>query len=228
MMLFSKTLHVLALGLWFGSVVFFTLAGYLMFEEFQKKVAAAERAQTWPAWFVLPDDAPDLANTKLPELLAKERASRAFGTAVSPLFPWYYGIQLVCAFITYGTALWWQKWLEPDRVQRWRVWLLLLALIVTVTGWWLESKVSELREARNAKTDFVLKTKSPTAEQIAAAEQARSEFGQWHGYSLLQNFATLILVTIVMALAAQLPVGSCPSKPSEGNLVSAEQAPAAV
>src|SRR5439155_717986 len=41
MMLFSKTLHVLALGLWFGSAAFFTLAGYLIFEEFKEDVAVA-------------------------------------------------------------------------------------------------------------------------------------------------------------------------------------------
>jgi acyl phosphate:glycerol-3-phosphate acyltransferase len=231
MMLFSKTLHVLALGLWFGTVVFFTLSGYLIFEEFKKGVAKAEHAQTWPEWFVLPDDTPDTANTNLPELLTKERASRAFGVAVAPLFPWFYGIQLVCAFLAYGTALSWQKWRETDNVQRWRTWLLLLAVIVTLAGWWLEGKVSDLRGPRNTKTDLVLKTKAPTAAQVAAAEQARAEFAQWHGYSLMQNFATLILVTMVMALAAQLPaspLGSAPSTPEERNAVSDRQTPAPV
>ncbi len=149
MFLFTKTVHVLALGLWFGSVVFFSLSGYLIFEEFKKEVAAAEQKHQWPGWFVLPEDAPDLATTKLPELLSKERASRAFGVAVSPLFAWYFGIQMVCAFLSYGTALSWQKGREKDKVQSWRAWLLLVALLCTLAGWWLEGKVSDLREPRN-------------------------------------------------------------------------------
>jgi len=200
----TKTLHVLALGLWFGSVAFFTLSGYLIFEEFKKEVVAAEQREQWPGWFVLSAD-PAWGKVKLPELLSKERASRAFGTAVSPLFPWYFGIQLVCGFIAYGTALAWQRGRENDKVQSWRTWLLLLALLVTLAGWWLEGKVSELREPRNRKTEIVLKAKAPTTAEIADAEQARSEFGKWHGINLVQNFATLLLVMAAMALTAQLP-----------------------
>jgi hypothetical protein len=36
-------------------------------------------------------------------------------------------------------------------------------------------------------------------------EAARTEFGRWHLWSLVLNFVTIILVTIAMALAAQLP-----------------------
>jgi hypothetical protein len=37
------------------------------------------------------------------------------------------------------------------------------------------------------------------------AESARAEFGRWHGYSLLLNLLTVLLVTVAMALAARLP-----------------------
>jgi acyl-phosphate glycerol 3-phosphate acyltransferase len=205
MMLFSKTLHVLTLGLWFGSAAFFTLAGYLIFEEFKKDVAAAE--QQWPEWFVLPDGTRDTANTDLPELLTRERASRPFGVAVRPLFPWYYGIQLVCGFLAYGTALAWQKGREKDKVQSWRAWVLMVALIITLGGWWLEGKVEELRKPRDEKMDAVLK-QNPTDAQIEDAKRAHSEFMKWHGYSLAQNGVTLILVAVAMALAAQLPAAS--------------------
>ena len=151
MMLFSKTLHVLTLGLWFGTAVFITLAGVLIFEEFDKgsKVPAEKR----PLWFPLPAEynkeppSPNFLKPLSSEqgTLPQEQGVRAVGTAVSPLFPWYYGIQLVCGFIAYGTALSWQKGREKDKVQSWRAWLLMLAVIVTLAGWWLESKVSDLR-----------------------------------------------------------------------------------
>ncbi len=230
MMLFSKTLHVLALGLWFGSAAFFTLAGYLIFEEFKKDVAAAEQKQQWPEWFVLPDTAPDAANPKLPDLVRKERASRAFGVAVRPLFPWFYGIQLVCGFAAYGTALSWQKGHEKDKVQGWRTWVLLVALVVTLGGWWLEGKVEDLRQPRDEKADRVLKSHDATDAQIAAAEAARNEFMKWHGYSLMQNFVTLVLITIAMALAAQLPAagGQTPGAPEERKATSDQKATATV
>jgi glycerol-3-phosphate acyltransferase PlsY len=231
MMLFSKTLHVLALGLWFGTAAFFTLAGYLIFEEFKKDVAAAEQKGEWPEWFVLPKENPDMANIQLHDLLLKERASRPFGVAVRPLFPWFYGIQLVCGFLAYGTALAWQKGREKDKVQSWRAWVLMVAVIVTLGGWWLEGKVEDLRKPRDEKTDYVLKNPNPTDERIAEAEQARNEFMKWHGYSLMQNFVTLVLVTVAMALAAQLPaVPGAPAagSPEERKAASDQKAPAAV
>ncbi len=231
MMLFSKTLHVLALGLWFGTVVFFTLSGYLIFEEFKKEVVAADKKDQLPGWFVMPDEAAvNPSRTKDTELLNKERASRAFGVAVSPLFSWFYGIQLVCGFIAFGTALSWQRGREKDKVQSWRAWLLLLALLVTLGGWWLESEVSKRRDPRNQKTDVVLKTKEPTDAEIKDAEQARDEFIKWHGYSLGQNFATLILVTAAMALAAQLPTttGKAATASEERKMADDRKAPAKV
>jgi hypothetical protein len=40
---------------------------------------------------------------------------------------------------------------------------------------------------------------------VQKAEAARAEFGAWHGYSLIANFAVLALATAVMALAAGMP-----------------------
>jgi hypothetical protein len=62
-------------------------------------------------------------------------------------------------------------------------------------GWWLEMRVSELRVPRNELTDQVLTSSNPTPEEIEQAREARAIFGRWHGYSLLQNFATLALAT---------------------------------
>ena len=40
---------------------------------------------------------------------------------------------------------------------------------------------------------------------VQQAEDSRAAFVRWHGYSLLDNFAVLLLVTVAMALAAPLP-----------------------
>jgi acyl-phosphate glycerol 3-phosphate acyltransferase len=230
MMLFSKTLHVLALGLWFGSAAFFTLAGVLIFDEFKKEslVPADQR----PLWFPLPSElAKEPPSPRFPRPLAEEQGARAGGVAVRPLFPWYYGIQLVCGFLAYGTALSWQRGREKDKVQGWRVWLLLVALVVTLAGWCLEGKVSDLRIPRDQKTDDLLRAPDPTPELIAEAEQARRAFVQWHLASLLQNFVTLALVTITMALAARLPAAPgapAAGSPDERKAASDQKAPAAV
>jgi hypothetical protein len=59
----------------------------------------------------------------------------------------------------------------------------------------------------------------------AASVAARKDFGTWHLWSLLLNMVTIGLVTVAMALAAQLP--------GDGKVVanvqpkSSEQVPAA-
>ena len=84
--------------------------------------------------------------------------------------------------------------------------MILLAALATVgIGWWLETVVSDLRDPRNKTMDAVLLADSPSAAQIQEAEHARRNFGRWHFYSLLANFATVGLVTAGMALAAALP-----------------------
>ena len=45
----------------------------------------------------------------------------------------------------------------------------------------------------------------PDPAEVTKAAAARKAFATWHGYSLLANFATLLFVTIAIALAAQLP-----------------------
>ena len=102
MFLVSKVVHVLALGLWFGTVVFFTLAGGLMIDAFTKEAAKEDR----PLWFPVPEAMKkEPPSAKFPNPLRLEQGSRAFGVAVSPLFPWYYGIQAGCGVLAALTAL---------------------------------------------------------------------------------------------------------------------------
>jgi acyl-phosphate glycerol 3-phosphate acyltransferase len=204
MLLFAKTLHVLALGLWFGTVVFFTVAGVVIFQAFEQVSALPRDAR--PPWLPLPaafDREP--FSDRFPDPLRKEQGSRAAGTAVGPLFPWYFGIQAVCALVTVITARAWWSARPGEKVHRVRTLVLLLALLGVVVGWALEEEVSRLRGPRNDTTDAVLLSPAPGAELIARADAARAAFGRWHACSLLANFATLLLVTVAMALAAQLP-----------------------
>lgn len=194
MLQLSKTLHVLAVGLWFGSAVFFSLvAALVLFQTFESlgTMPASER----PAW--LP----------LAEPFDKEKGTRLAGAAVGPLFPWYFLIQGVCGLIAVATALPWSRAEPANKVHRLRTVLLVLALTTVVVGWPLAQRVSDLRVARYAADPVV-------------AEAARAAFGNWHTYSLLLNFLTLGLVTVIMALAAWLPeagvaASSVPAKACE-------------
>jgi hypothetical protein len=125
--------------------------------------------------------------------------------AVGPLFGWYFSIQTVCGLVALSTALAWSRSRYPQRTHKVRSGVLALALATVVGGWVLDWKVNALRGPRNEKTDVVLKKEAPTPDDVKAAEEARATFGLWHGISLLLNFVTVLLVTVAMALAAQLP-----------------------
>ena len=185
-----RSLHVLAVALWFGSVVFFTLMGLLLFGAF----ADASRAEERPEWLPLPPIyAQPSPGPGFPDPLRLEQGSRAAGVAVSRILPVYYALQVGCGAVALLTALFLARSAEGG-AHRCRVALALVALLTALGGWWLEGEVSRLREPRNALTDEVLKMTSPPAEKVETARQARATFGKWHGYSLVQNFATLGLV----------------------------------
>jgi acyl phosphate:glycerol-3-phosphate acyltransferase len=202
MLLLTKTIHVLAVGLWFGSAVFFTISGVVMFQAFEE-VSIKPRGER-PLWF--PEPAAyyrNLPSDKFPEPLRKEQGSRAFGTAVGPLFPWYFGIQGVCGLLAAATALTFAR--AKGSIHRVRSIVLVAALLTVAVGVWVERVVDGLRVARNETTDAVLSSSSPTADEISQAETDRAQFGRWHGYSLMLNMIALLLVTVGMAMAAALP-----------------------
>ncbi len=181
MLTVTKTVHVLALGLWFGTVVFFTLVvAVVLLQTFQHlgEQPAVER----PAWLPV---APDLD---------KDKAIRLFGFAIGPLFPWFFAVQGVCGVLAVATAL----GLPGEGVSKVRVWVLAAALATVAAGWPLAQKVSQLRLERYS-TD------------PAVAANAQAAFGTWHTYSLLLTFVTMILVGVGMALAAQLPGNPAPA-----------------
>lgn len=194
-----KTLHVLALGLWFGMCVFFTFVVTLsLFDTFEK--FGQRPAKDRPAWFPLPDA---FAKVDTDVNGPKEQGSRAAGSAVGPMFTYYFLLQGVCGLVGFGTAL---AWTKHGKVHRWRAGLLLVALIAALVGWPVEEKVSDLRPVRNQKMDEYLQAdSSATAGTLKEMQAARSEFGLWHTISLFLNFATIMAVTGAMALAGNVP-----------------------
>ena len=181
-MFVSKTLHVLALGLWFGSSVFFSLvAAPVIFHTFA--ALAEEPTNARPAW--------------LPSTLTKENATQLAGLAVGPIFPWYFLLEGICGVLTVITALALLRAEPRASVHKLRFYLSAAALATVVVGWPIAHQVSIFREARYHADPLL-------------AEAAREHFASWHLYSLGLNFITLALVTVVMALAAYLPVAVSP------------------
>ncbi len=200
----AKILHVLAVGLWFGTVVFFTLTGGVLFQRFDQISMASRADRPWLP--VPPGYNRDLPSERFPYPLLREQGSRIAGEAVGALFPWYYGIQTGCALVALVTALAWVG--RPARAHRVRAWVLAAALISVLVGWWLYVEVERLRFPRNALSDAVIASGSPQAPQLAQAEEARAAFGLWHLYSLADNMLTLLLVAAAMILTASLPAPS--------------------
>jgi hypothetical protein len=177
MLLFSKVIHALAVGLWFGSMVFFILATLSIFETFQH-LAVSEHDR--PSWL----SAADSFNA--------EKATQLAGIAVSPLFDWYFPLQAACAVLAVATALGWTRLENARRLDRVRFRAHFVAAATVALGWPLARHVNQLRLDRYSSDP-------------AVAGFAKEAFGTWHTRSLLLNMATLVLVTIAMALVAVLP-----------------------
>jgi acyl-phosphate glycerol 3-phosphate acyltransferase len=177
MLSLTKTIHVLALGLWFGGGIFFTfIAALSLFQTFE--ALGTSPSQERPPW--------------LAESFNKKNGTQLAGMAVGPMFPYYFVMQGICGLLAVGTALGWTRAEGGRRLHRVRAVVLTLALLGVLAGWPIAEKVSGLRTDRYSC-------------DASVATAADAEFGKWHGYSLGLNMATLALVTVGMALAAHLP-----------------------
>ncbi len=199
MQLLARTIHVLALGLWFGSAVFFTfVVAPSLFASFESaaKLGKDER----PIWFPLAEPfGTDPA-------LQKEQGTRAAGYAVGPMFNYYFLLQGICGFAAVLTALGWSRAEPGNKAHRLRSLVLMAALVTVVVGWPLEQKVTDLRKERHDAVDAAMKaTQDKQLKELA--QEKRAEFGRWHFYSLGLNVLTVLLVGVGMALAARLPTG---------------------
>lgn len=194
-----KTLHALALGLWFGMSVFFTFVAALsLFDSFE--TLGRRPAEQRPAWFPLP---PEFAKVDSEVNGPKEQGSRAAGFAVSPMFTWHFLLQGICGLVTLGAAF---TWIKHGTVHQWRAGLLFVALITVLIGWPIEQHVSALRGPRNQTMDAYLQANSENAPRaLAAMKEAKSAFGRWHLVSLMLNFVTILTVAGAMALVGNMP-----------------------
>lgn len=197
MLQLTKSLHVLALGLWFGASVFFTfVVAFSLFGTFETLGKKTDR----PTWFPQPTEYRGTTDAVNP---SKEQGTRAAGYAIGPMFLWYFVLQGFCGFVALLTALPWQKRAPDSLAHRIRVYFLLAAIAGVLIGWPLERKVSDLRDPRNDTTEEFLK-KRTDAGKLEEMTTARAEFGQWHLYSVIVNLVTILCVTGAMALAGNL------------------------
>lgn len=192
----TKSLHLLAVGLWFGMAIFLTfVAAPSLFNTFETLAQQDPPPENWfPRPVLFAGDKTDLVDP------VKEQGTRAAGHAVGPMFVWYFLIQGVCGFIALATAYPFLK--LPGRSHQWRFYLLIAAIALVLVGWKLERTVHDLREPRNQLTEIYLKERTQEAEMNA--RDARTAFGLWHLGSLAANFATILCVTAVMAMTGNL------------------------
>src|SRR5262249_41191122 len=163
---FSKTLHVVALGLWFGSAVFFLLiATGSIFHTFETLSSDVEHR---PAW--LPPSAPYTYKDDYVDG-PREQGSRLAGAAVAPLFGWFFLLQGVCGLLAAATSINWSRMNPAERVHRVRTGLLLAALVSVLIGWPIERKVAALRLPRNQATDAYLQAGASATEAQRSAMQ---------------------------------------------------------
>ena len=159
MLTFTKVVHVLAMGLWFGTAVFFLFVAVSLFHSLAD---AAERFKGGDDWFPLGEHY---------RLDPKEQGLRAAAAVISPLFNQYFAMQTVCGCLAVATALGWQG--SGARVHKWRRVVLVVALLTVLGGWALEGKVQSLRSFRNAVVDSYLQ--EGVSPSSSAFEQALRE-----------------------------------------------------
>lgn len=186
-----RSVHLLALGLWFGGAAFFNFAAApAIFASFKEVVNGGPSDRTANET-IIPGDAPQVRKDALASSLA--------GSAVGPVFPRYFGMQAVCGLIAFVTAL---SWWKCGRVHRRRVYLLGVAVLTIAVAVPLSNYVSELRVQR-------------FAADPAVAASAKDSFGPVHLASLFLSFVTVTLSGVALALGARLPV-ECPTVATVG------------
>jgi acyl phosphate:glycerol-3-phosphate acyltransferase len=179
-----RSLHVLALGTWFGGAAFFNfVAAPAIFESFKEVVNGSPSDRTAFETIISSDATPERKNAL---------ASALAGAAVGPVFPKYFAMQAICGLIALFTAMTWFNAEGGRKVHRLRVFLIGTGLLLVIAGWPLSELVSDLR----------LQRFDPNTATAAAAKDA---FAVWHLVSLLLSFVTVVLAGIALAMAAKLP-----------------------
>ncbi len=195
----TRTMHVLALGLWFGMSIFFTFVVTLsLFASFKQ---ASEELPNWfPRGKIFEHKDGNVDGPK-------EQGSRAAGHAVGPLFDTYFPLSGAAGLVALLTSLGWAKLGGKHKT---RFAILALALTGVLVGWPIERKVHDLRVKRSARIDAHLtRIAFPPETRKCGSEdefvETAKKFADWHLASLFLNLAVCALVTLGMGLAGHLP-----------------------
>ena len=184
-----RSLHLLAVGLWFGGALFFNfVAAPPIFAAFKAVVAESPSDRT-ALLDIVPPGTPQAERDALASALA--------GAAVGPIFPRYFAMQLVCGAVTLVTAL---SFAGAGGVHRVRAVLAGVAFALVVVSVPVSHTVSRLR----------LERYGPDA---AVAARAKELFGPVHLVSLALSGVTTLLAGGVLALGARLPAATSPTRP---------------
>lgn len=185
-----RSLHLLAVGVWFGGSLFFNFAAApAIFTSFKAVVAESPSDRT-AMLDIVPPGTPQAAKDALASALA--------GAAVGPIFPRYFTMQLICGAVALVTAL---SMARAGGVHRLRAGLAGVAFVLVVASVPVSAEVSRLR----------LERFNPDGE---VAARAKSLFGPVHLVSLTLSAATTLLAGAVLALGARLPAATSPTRPS--------------
>jgi acyl-phosphate glycerol 3-phosphate acyltransferase len=182
-----RGLHILALGFWFGGAAFFNFViAPTLFQSFDAVAKAGPTDRT--AHYDITKGI-EAQNEKEFETKKESLGKALAGSAVGPIFPKYFAMQLGCCFVSLATAF---AWWKLGRVHRRRVLLLAAALVLIGVSIPISNHVTELRLLRF----------NPDA---AAAAKAVEDFKTWHLASLALSMVTVLMAGVALAMAAALP-----------------------
>ncbi|MGL4420430.1 MAG: glycerol-3-phosphate acyltransferase, partial [Gemmataceae bacterium] len=169
-------LHLLALGFWFGGAGFFNfVAAPTIFSAFENVVSSSPSDRTALVPIVPPGTS---------ELQQKNLASALAGSAVGPIFPKYFTMQLLCG----GVA--WLSTLGATTNRRPRFVAVTVGLICVLIGASLGPTVSRLRHERYSA-------------DLEVATTAKKLFGPIHLVSLAASGVGVLAAGAALALAAK-------------------------
>jgi glycerol-3-phosphate acyltransferase PlsY len=178
-----RGLHLLAVGLWFGSGAFFIfVAATPLLTAYKEVVDGPPSYRTAGIEIVPPDATPEQK---------KQLASALGGVAVAPLFPRFFVLSALCGGVAVVTADGLRR-MKRTKIQKWRVWLCVAGAALVAVGWPLSVYVAGLNAQR---------FDSPEAQKL---------FNPLHGVSLMGSAVTTVVAGVVLLLGAAMPSGTAP------------------
>jgi hypothetical protein len=178
-----RGLHLLAVGLWFGSGAFFIFVAATPLLTAYKEVVNDPPSYRTAGIAVVPADATDEQK--------KQLASALGGVAVAPLFPRFFVLSALCAGVAVVTADGLRR-MKRTKIQKWRLWLCVVGAVLVAIGWPLSVYVAELNAQR---------FDSPEAQKL---------FNPLHGVSLMGSAVTTVVAGVVLLFGAAMPSGTAP------------------